>query len=673
MSALADGILVVENDVIRRRFRWNGGHLATLELCDKRSDKAWLSDGAQPDVMLPGEETAATDGSMAERDIAATAAIPAHREVEVTCRLGGLWLKRVFRLFPGCPALPADLYLKGTPKAASWRAVPAAPGQLVNIEDLAAAQGGAAAPVLDRIRLGGRNRHLRLCCVRMRDVTDRRNTLVTEEHLLPYTHRTLLAGSLLLAEDLLDDERGLFLLKEGPSADVQLANPGFDFAVSTDGLEVAGIGLDPTDVRADEWTRGYGAVVGLAAARPEAVLEALRDYQKTLRTYRPERDFQILVNTWGDRGQDKRVCESFILKELDACNRLGATHFMIDDGWQAGHSSNSAFAGGSMENIWKDDSYWQPHPERFPNGLAPISARAKELGLRLGLWFGPAKDNDYENWQRDADALIGLHKEHGACLFKIDMVDLPTKTAEIRFRRFLDHVVAGTAGKVSFNLDVTAQRRGGYHLFREYGSLFLENRYTDWGNYHPHWTLRNLWRLSRYTAPRFLQIEFLNRWRNAEKYAADDPLAPRNVPFEYCAAVTLAAQPLAWFEASNLPEEAFAAAPLLRAYRELETKIHAARVFPIGDEPCGTGWTGFQILGDRPGEGLFLIYREWNTTNSASVKLWNIPAGTRLECRAAGLGAATDFTGAVDAAGRLEFTLPAPFSFGLWRFREMPA
>ncbi|MEI8189300.1 MAG: pyridoxal-phosphate dependent enzyme, partial [candidate division NC10 bacterium] len=141
-------------------------------------------------------------------------------------------------------------------------------------EQLTGRVGGAAAPVLDRVRLGGRNRHIRLCCVRMRDVTDRRNTLVTEEHLLPYTHRTLLAGSLLLAGDLLDAERGLFLLKEGPSTDVQLANPGFDFAVGADGLEVAGIGLDPADVRADEWTRGYGAVVGLAAARPEAVLEA---------------------------------------------------------------------------------------------------------------------------------------------------------------------------------------------------------------------------------------------------------------------------------------------------------------------------------------------------------------------------------------------------------------
>ena len=68
-----------------------------------------------------------------------------------------------------------------------------------------------------------------------------------------------------------------------------------------------------------------------------------------------------------------------------------------------------------------------------------------------------------------------------------------------------------TGGEAVFNLDVTAGRRWGYHYGNEYGNLFLENRYTDWSNYYPHWTLRNLWMLSRYVPPQNLQIEFLNR------------------------------------------------------------------------------------------------------------------------------------------------------------------
>ena len=58
---------------------------------------------------------------------------------------------------------------------------------------------------------------------------------------------------------------------------------------------------------------------------------------------------------------------------------------------------------------------------------------------------------------------------------------------------------------------MTAGRRWGYHYGNEYGNIFLENRYTDWGNYHPHWTLRNLWMLARTVPPQNLQIEFLNK------------------------------------------------------------------------------------------------------------------------------------------------------------------
>lgn len=662
--------LVLENERIRREFRWNGGNLVTTAVTDLRTGRVWTARGVTPDVQFPGETDAATDGAVRETDVPANAVVPAHRRVEVSFRLGALEVRRVFKLFPGCPAIATELFLRGRARQTAWRSAAAVAGQLVNVENQhAATDAGFHAPVLDRLEFGPR-RHLRVTAVRFCDITDRRNNLVHEERLAPYGAPARLTGNLLFGADTLDAGAGFFLLKEAPSSDVQLAPPGSDFAVTRAAAEITGIGVDPDDLPEQEWVRAYGCVLGVAEGRESAILEALRRYQETLRRYDPARDAQILVNTWGDRNRDARVGEAFALKELECCKRLGATHFMIDDGWQAGTSSNSATAGGSMENIWKDEAYWKPHPRRFPNGLTPLSARARELGLRLGLWFAPAKDNHYENWRRDADTLVGLHREHGINLFKIDMVDLPVKTAETRFRRFMETVLEATRGQVSFNLDVTAQRRGGFHLFREFGSLFLENRYTDWSNYYPHWTLRNLWMLSRYVAPRFLQIEFLNRWRNAANYAADDPLAPGCVPFDYCFAVTMMAQPLAWFEASGLPEEAFAIAPLVAKARELETELHAPQVFPIGDEPSGAGWTGFQTRPDdaRPGAGLLLVFREFNQEPRGRVKLWDVPPGTRL-AGAALAGAATDFTGTVNADGTLDVTLPAPFTFGLWRLR----
>ena len=149
-----------------------------------------------------------------------------------------------------------------------------------------------------------------------------------------------------------------------------------------------------------------------------------------------------------------------------------------------------------------------------------------------------------------------MYREYGIRIFKIDGLTIPTKKAEINLRNLFDKVLAETDNKVMFNLDATASRRGGYHMFNEYGNIFLENRYTDWQNYYPYWTLRNLWMLSKYVPAEKLQIEFLNKWRNTEKYG-DDPFAPHRYSFEYLFATTMAGQPLAWFEASNLPEEAF--------------------------------------------------------------------------------------------------------------------
>lgn len=92
---------------------------------------------------------------------------------------------------------------------------------------------------------------------------------------------------------------------------------------------------------------------------------------------------------------------------------------------------------------------------------------------------------------------------------------------------------------VIFNLDATAGRRGGYHSMNEYGNIFLENRYTDWGNYYPYRTLRNLWQLSRYVPAEKMQVEFLNKWRNADKYADNDIFAPKSYSFDYLLALLL--------------------------------------------------------------------------------------------------------------------------------------
>ena len=222
-----------------------------------------------------------------------------------------------------------------------------------------------------------------------------------------------------------------------------------------------------------------------------------------------------------------------------------------------------------------------------------------------------------------------------------------------------------TGDAVIFNLDATAGRRAGYHWFGEYGNIFLENRYTDWGNYYPYRTLRNLWMLSRYVPSEKLQIEFLNKWRNADKYPEGDACAPSNYSFDYLAAVTFAAQPLAWMEASNLPEEAFATGELLKEYRKLMGDFHSGTILPIGDEPSGHSWTGFQSI-TGSGEGYLLVYREDNPARKVKLRTW-LPEGCRVRLTPMS-GSGRRIRAKVDADGCIYLKIEEKNTYKLFKY-----
>lgn len=669
-AELSGGVLVLENGLIRREFLWNEGNLASRLILDKRNGHRWELAGTAPDCVFPGEEAAPSEATFRVEERAATAVAPEHLRAEVVLRLGSLETRRSFRVYPDCPAIACDYFLRGKAGAA-WRGAVAETGSLANIEDLVAkSQGRPVAPVIERLIMSLANahhtgrRHLRLRCVRFFDITDRRNNLVDSRDIVPYVQPTCPQGNLLLGLDLLRGA-GFFMLKEAPCPEAQIAYPGCDFVCTDAEISVVGVGAAPGDLDERDWTRCYGFATGVAGGTEEELLFALRAYQSNLRVRKSGRDNMIMLNTWGDRSRDAKISEAFTLAELEAAARLGITHFQLDSGWQKGASPHSVAPGGTFEGIWERGDYWDVHPERFPNDLFPVIERGKELGIELCLWFNPSPDESYAHWVDDAGRLIEINKRYGIRTFKIDGVDIPDKRAELNVRAMLDRVMEATGGETVFNLDMTAGRRFGYHYFREYGNIFLENRYTDWSNYYPHWTLRNLWMLSRYVPPQNLQVEFLNKWRNAEKYPAEDPLAPGRVPFEYCFAVTMMGQPLAWFEASELPEEAFGVGKTIKAYRAHQENIHGGRIFPIGEEPQGTSWTGFQSCdGDR---GYFAVYRELNDRDRARLRTWGL-AGREVTCSAvAGQGA--DFSAAARGDGGVEFRLPAPFTFALYQYR----
>ncbi|MFD2934753.1 alpha-galactosidase [Spirosoma flavum] len=667
-ASLRNDTLVLENDLIARRFRWNNGQLITLNLTDKKRKQTleWVS--KDPDCAFPGHTSPSGKGELVTRQIQQQPNQADHLEVSVTTRLGTLEVRRVFRIYPSIATLSCTFYLRGkaSPEWQQAAGQSAAGLDFRNIESQADLNKRTGAlPSMDKLALAGN--HWRVRAIEFADMTDRNNTLVTEVPYNLYRQPGFLKGNVLWLTDGLSGS-SLFILKESPVSVIQLASPGFDFLVKNGSVQTVGAGILPTDISEKDWVRGYGYTLGLGGSSELDGLLTFRSYQDANRPRRADRDEMIMMNTWGDRNKDTKIKEQFIITELQKAAQLGVSRFQIDDGWELGKSMNSATPGGSSEAIWKNPKYWTPDPERFPNGLKPVIDAAKKLNIELGLWFSPSVDSSFNHWAKDAKTLIGLYTQYGIRTFKIDLVQINDKTAEVNFRKFLDTVLAATNYEVIFNMDVTAGRRNGYHFMNEYGNLFLENRYTDWTNYYPYWTLRNLWNLSKYVPPQNLQIEFLNKWRNADKYPVGDRFAPANYSFDYLFAITMMAQPLAWFEATGLPDEAFQTTKLIQKYRINQTQMHAGQILPIGDEPSGKGWTGFQsIVTDR--EGFLLIFREDTPDGQQAIHTW-LPAGKRVSLQpVAGAGKAAE--GMISKEGRLSITLPTANSFGLYRYKVL--
>ena len=342
--------------------------------------------------------------------------------------------------------------------------------------------------------------------------------------------------------------------------------------------------------------------------------KALQDYQRSVRPYVPGRDGVFMSNTWGDRSQDARVCESFMLREIEAAAELGLDAVQIDDGWQKGKSINAVNAGtnGVFIGFWRaNPHFWEPDEKKFPQGLGNVAKAAKEKGVRLGLWFCPDSADDAASWERDAALMLDYHRRFKVDFFKLDSLRTTSELAFSRQRKLFERVTAESSGKVVIDLDVTADKRPGYFGMLESGPVFVENRYTDWHTYWPHLTLRSLWSLVEVVDPVRLRIEVLNPLRNMEKYEGD-PLAPSAYPPETIFAIAMAASPLGWFETQGLsPDTVRAWRPLVAAWKREREAMAGCNVFNVGAKPDGLSWTGFVFSPRKAGDpGYALFFRE---------------------------------------------------------------
>ncbi len=497
--------------------------------------------------------------------------------------------------------------------------------------------------------------HARLTQVELLDGTDQHNGLVHEREWLLHPNESLaLRGNLFVVAEVHSCHETLIVkmlalphARPVPSpADVRVtARPdGFDLHIVTGDP-------DETCETLHVMTHDGGA---LERAR------VLQQLQRALRPQTPAHQIpRAQSNTWGDRNRDACICDAFVRQEIAAAARLGLDVVQLDDGWQKGTTANSINAqthNGIWDDYWANDpDFWTPHPQRFPNGFAPLVELARAHNLTLGIWYSPDSSGDFKNFQRDADTLLALHRAHGVCHFKLDGIKIRSAAGRKNFDAFVAALLDGSRGAIVFDLDVTAEIRPGYFGAISAGVLFVENRYTDWHRYWPHHTLRNLWQLSRWIDPRRLRMEVLNPSRNAHLYAGD-PLAPACYPPETVLATVLFCNPLFFCEVSNLPPACSDAwRELLKVWRARREEIFNATLLPVGDAPDGVAWTGF--LAHSPDVSHLLLFRELNSSPA-----FTFAVDTARVERLAGHGEV-----AVDARG-ITVTLPQTLSFIWLRF-----
>ena len=358
---------------------------------------------------------------------------------------------------------------------------------------------------------------------------------------------------------------------------------------------------------------GYPVVIGFCK---KGECEALcRSYFRHVNNC-PE--LVTMSNTWGDCNGRERVCEAFIDKEIDAAHDLGVDIVQIDDGWQ---QAWTIFPRTWVDDgLYFDDESWKHNAERFPNGIMPLTQKARELGVKIGVWFVPSSRLCFERLEKDKEVLTKLYNEFGVRFVKLDLYQAVSKTHTDKFLELLRHIHS-LGDDITVQMDVTRHDRLNYLCGNEYGTIFVENRYTKTANSFPHRVLRNLWTISKYQPSNRFQFELINPDLNKESYREGDPFAPANYDMDYLFASVMLSNPLFWMEMQFLSSERRSQlVPLMKVWKEHRQTLAKADVMPIGEIPSGRSNTGFYVsLNGKP--EYLLLFREANDIENAKFTL----------------------------------------------------
>ncbi|MDX1682659.1 MAG: hypothetical protein R3336_06035, partial [Phycisphaeraceae bacterium] len=404
------------------------------------------------------------------------------------------------------------------------------------------------------------------------------------------------------------------------------------------GLVNYGWGILPQEID-DQWRPGWASWTLGYVPGERSRQRAFKTFDR-IRYPLDQRDIYIQANTWGSSQGHKEhrdaAGEANVIQEIESCADLGIDVLQIDDGWQ----------GDQYET-------WEPVPPRYPDGWTRVKEKAAEAGVKLGLWMA-ALPPSLEEMKTNI-------REGGFVSLKLDF-------AVLNSREKIDGLITKTRRLVldcdhdlRVNWDLTeACPRYGYFFAREYGCIYLENRKPVVPStvvYRPGTVLRDLWELARY-------CNLLKFQGSVQNLAMVDPRLSNAGAYNqaYCTAIPLFSSPLFFCETHFFDESQRAEIrPVLSAYKKVRDDIYQGIIYPIGDRPDGTSWTGFQSQGPDRHRGYLMLFREpWNTEPTHAFRLPDL-AGQSLEIT--DLMRQTSWTATADDQGHVEFAIDNPGDF----------
>ena len=158
-----------------------------------------------------------------------------------------------------------------------------------------------------------------------------------------------------------------------------------------------------------------------------------------------------------------------------------------------------------------------------------------------------------------------------------------------------------------------------YLCGRQYGTVFVENRYHRSGNSYPHRILRNLWMLGKYLPTSKFQFEMINPDLYTDCYPEGDPFVPTLYDQDYLFASVMLSNPLFWQEMQFLPKKRCAELKtIMDVWKAHRNDLAGADVEPIGETPSGRSFTGF-YLSEKGAPKYLLLFREVTENDTATI------------------------------------------------------